>query len=190
MTQINFMSVVITCKSNIKIVFRDLCGSRTIGSSSSSNGARRRSRRYPDSPDLGHVLYFSTNGEAHQVSDCNVVLRLMKTGWRHRKTWTLSTPKPQEGLVWVEVCSCVPSPELVQPKRRKNSSRPAGTPYVSKCGLSSQSQGGVWATFLLILSEDKKNSECSIINHHPWLSLHVSGDTHKIFFNMITDEFL
>ena len=139
---------------------------------------------------LRHVLYFSTNGEAYQVFDCNVVLRLMKTGWRHRETWTLSTPKPEEGLVWVEVCSCVPSPELVQPKRRKNSSRPAGTPYVSKCGLSSQSQGGVWATFLLILSEDKKNSECSIINHHPWLSLHVTGDTHKIFFYMITDEFL
>ena len=72
LTQINFMSVVITCKSNVKIVFRDLCGSRTIGSSSSSNGARRRSRRYPDSPDLGHVLYFSTNGEAYQVYDCNV----------------------------------------------------------------------------------------------------------------------
>ena len=52
-------------------------------------------------------------------------------------------PQPEEGLVWVEVCSCVPSQEHVQPKWRKNSSRPAGTPYMSKCGLSSQSQGGV-----------------------------------------------
>ena len=44
----------------------------SIGSSSSSNGARRRSRRNPDSPDLGHMLYFSTNGQAYQVYDCNV----------------------------------------------------------------------------------------------------------------------
>ena len=44
----------------------------SFGSSSSSSGARRRSRRSPEDPDLVHVLYFSTNGEAYQVYDCNV----------------------------------------------------------------------------------------------------------------------
>ena len=39
---------------------------------SSSSGTSHRSRCNPDSPGLGHMMYFSTNGEAYQVLDCNV----------------------------------------------------------------------------------------------------------------------
>ena len=39
---------------------------------SSGNGVSCRSRLSPDSPGLRQVMYFSTNGEAYQVFDCNV----------------------------------------------------------------------------------------------------------------------
>ena len=42
------------------------------GSESSRSGAGHISRCSPDSPALGHVMYFSTNGEAYQVFYCNV----------------------------------------------------------------------------------------------------------------------
>ena len=40
--------------------------------SGSNSGARRRSRSSSDSPGLGHMMYFSTDGEAYQVFNCNV----------------------------------------------------------------------------------------------------------------------
>ena len=146
---------------------------RMYGSTSSSSGASRRSRRSPDSPGLRHVLYFSTNGEAYQVFDCNVethedwvqtsrnvdIIYPSGPEGELRIMYELATYENYLGVETATVCyihnqmrvmsgwrsvAVYRVRNLFSPNGAKIAANQQGLPPPELCDLSSQFQGGVW----------------------------------------------